>query len=244
VRYRDDESLIYVGSTIQPLYKRWNDHKTRSQCETSKEYNKLLIRETKIYQYLKNIPGIPQLLWCGINDPYYYLVLPLYNGSLQNVKIDTTEKLYELGNEILSIIKNIHHHNIIHRDIKPENIMFNHLGKITIIDFGLCKIYKENTNHIPFKKINNIIGTINYISINVHNLHEPCRADDIESVIYVLLYIYNPMYLEWSNDENLIDIKNKKENIIFNNKIPIELIDFLIYTRSLLFTGKPRYNIV
>ena len=42
VRYRDDESLIYVGSTIQPLYKRWNDRKTRSQCETSKEYNKLL----------------------------------------------------------------------------------------------------------------------------------------------------------------------------------------------------------
>jgi len=42
VRYRDDDTLIYVGSTIQPLYKRWNDHKTRSQCATCKEYNKLL----------------------------------------------------------------------------------------------------------------------------------------------------------------------------------------------------------
>jgi serine/threonine protein kinase len=211
----------------------------------NKDYNKLLIREMKIYKYLKNISGIPQLLWCGIEDPYYYMVLPLYIGSLQNVKIDTTEKLYEIGNGILSIIDNIHKHNIIHRDIKPDNIMFNEFGKITIIDFGLCKIYKDTNNkHIPFKKINNIIGTINYVSINVHNLHEPCRSDDVESVIYVLLYIYNPQYMEWFNYQNVIDIKNKKENIIFNNKIPNELIDFLIYTRSLLFTDQPRYNIV
>ncbi len=27
IRCKDDNNLIYVGSTIQPLYKRWNDHK-------------------------------------------------------------------------------------------------------------------------------------------------------------------------------------------------------------------------
>ena len=229
------------------IYKAVNNKTTQYvaiKISHNKDHNKLLVRETKIYKYLKNISGIPQLLWCGMCDPYYYLVLPLYTGSLQNIKIDTTEKLYEIGNDILSIIDNIHSHNIIHRDIKPDNIMFNHLGKITIIDFGLCKIYRDNTKHIPFKKINDIIGTINYISINVHNLHEPCRADDVESVIYVLMYIYNPSYIEWLNDINLVDIQNKKENIIFNNQIPNELIDFLIYTRSLLFTDRPRYCIV
>ena len=50
--------------------------------------------------------------------------------------------------------------------------------------------------------------------------------------------------MDWFNYENLIDIQNKKENIIFNNKIPNELIELLIYTRSLLFTDQPRYNIV
>jgi hypothetical protein len=42
VRYIDDDTSICVGSTIQALYKHWNDHKTRPHCETCKEYNKLL----------------------------------------------------------------------------------------------------------------------------------------------------------------------------------------------------------
>ena len=28
IRYKNDDSLIYVGSTIQPLFKRWHAHKT------------------------------------------------------------------------------------------------------------------------------------------------------------------------------------------------------------------------
>jgi len=28
IRYKNDDSLIYVGSTIQPLFKRWFEHNT------------------------------------------------------------------------------------------------------------------------------------------------------------------------------------------------------------------------
>ncbi len=35
IRYRNDESLIYVGSTIQPLYKRFHEHK--SKCLNEKK---------------------------------------------------------------------------------------------------------------------------------------------------------------------------------------------------------------
>ena len=28
IRYKNDDSLIYVGSTCQPLYKRWSQHKS------------------------------------------------------------------------------------------------------------------------------------------------------------------------------------------------------------------------
>ena len=28
IRYKNDDSLIYVGSTVQPLFKRWHQHKS------------------------------------------------------------------------------------------------------------------------------------------------------------------------------------------------------------------------
>ena len=31
IRYKNDDSLIYVGSTVQPLYKRWSQHKSDSK---------------------------------------------------------------------------------------------------------------------------------------------------------------------------------------------------------------------
>ena len=51
IRYKNDDSLIYVGSTIQPLFKRWHGHKCRVNNEKSKEYNYFLyqkMRETNI----------------------------------------------------------------------------------------------------------------------------------------------------------------------------------------------------
>ncbi len=49
IRCRIDDNLIYVGSTIQPLYKRWYDHKKRCNNPNDKEHNRYIykkIRET------------------------------------------------------------------------------------------------------------------------------------------------------------------------------------------------------
>ena len=49
IRYKNDDSLIYVGSTVQPLFKRWHQHK---QILNNEKYNNILlykkIRETNI----------------------------------------------------------------------------------------------------------------------------------------------------------------------------------------------------
>ena len=39
IRYRNDNSLIYVGSTTQPLYKRWYEHKIKCFNENNRSYN-------------------------------------------------------------------------------------------------------------------------------------------------------------------------------------------------------------
>jgi hypothetical protein len=45
IRYKNDDSLIYVGSTVQPLFKRWFEHKRRVKHEKSKEYNYFFIKK-------------------------------------------------------------------------------------------------------------------------------------------------------------------------------------------------------
>jgi hypothetical protein len=39
IRYRNDNTLIYVGSTVQPLYKRWDAHKNFHSNENFKDFN-------------------------------------------------------------------------------------------------------------------------------------------------------------------------------------------------------------
>ena len=45
IRYKNDDSLIYVGSTVQPLFKRWFEHKSRVINEKSKQYNYFYIKK-------------------------------------------------------------------------------------------------------------------------------------------------------------------------------------------------------
>ena len=54
IRCKNDDTLIYVGSTVQPLFKRWFEHKCRVNNEKSKEYNHFLyqkMRETNTQDF-------------------------------------------------------------------------------------------------------------------------------------------------------------------------------------------------
>ncbi len=49
IRYRLDDSLLYVGSTTQPLHKRWAEHKRKYNNSKPLNYNTLIsykLRET------------------------------------------------------------------------------------------------------------------------------------------------------------------------------------------------------
>lgn len=52
IRYRNDDSLIYVGSTIQPLYKRWHQHKNTCFDDKNKKY------DCNIYQKIRETNDI------------------------------------------------------------------------------------------------------------------------------------------------------------------------------------------
>ena len=76
-----------------------------------------------------------------------------------------------------------------------------------MIDFGLAKRYKSRDGqHIPNKDNKNLTGTARYASINTHLGIQQGRRDDLEGMIYMLIYFFFGS-LPWQN----MDAKNKKE---------------------------------
>jgi len=216
---------------------------------------KLLKNESIIYNYLKkfNYSGIPNLKWFGVDATNYYMVITLLGDSIKshiekNDKLNL-DKVLTIGVKMLDIIKFIHDKGLIHRDIKPDNFLFGlnadgsiNIERVYLIDFGFCKPYKTvDGGHINEKPLSNIIGTPNYISLNIHNLNQPSRRDDVESTLYIMIYMLSGL-LEWEKEKNEEKIVVMKENVSNNVDIPDMLKKYLLYVRNLKYDEEPIYD--
>jgi serine/threonine protein kinase len=203
-----------------------------------------LKNEAKIYQYLASTccDGFPKLKWFGTYGEHSYLVLELLGKDITKLGTISVSNALEIGVQLIHLIKSLHDKYLLHRDIKPSNLLFGYkTNKLHLIDFGFSKRYNYDGVHIQEKRINNIIGSPNFVSLNVHNLIEPSRRDDLESCIYVILtMIYND--LPWtSNELNLNTIYLLKKQIVSKN-IPDVIKMALEYVRLLTFEEEPDYN--
>lgn len=212
---------------------------------------KTLKNEAKLYQYFGRIEGFPQLKWFGTNEHAHYLVMELLGFSLTEMinhyKGFCLKTVLLLGIQIIKKIQILHEMYLVHRDIKPDNFLFG-LGIVTnklhLIDFGISKRYNFDGVHIPETKLHNLIGTPNFVSLNVHNNIEPSRRDDLESGIYIIIYMLFGK-LEWDVTNYTINqIYTLKLNIHTNNKLPSFINSMLYYVRCLTFDETPDYNYI
>jgi serine/threonine protein kinase len=216
--------------------------------ENKSDQIKSLKNEAKIYQYLGKLDGFPQIKTFGTTDKVNYLVIDLLGNSLINV-ITYYKALYlktvlVLGIQIIKIIKSLHDKSLLHRDIKPSNFIFgtgNDTNKLFLVDFGFAKRYDYNGKHIEEKTIKNIIGSPNFVSLNIHNNIEPSRRDDIESCIYVILTMLFGR-LEWFHKDNLSEIAQLKKQIISVDEVPSFIKIMLYYVRAMNFDERPDYD--
>ena len=211
---------------------------------------KSLKNEAKIYQYLGKINGFPQLKMFGTTDKLNYLVIDLLGNSLSNTILDLKKLCLKttllIGIQMINRIKVLHENQLLHRDIKPSNFLFGlekDINKLYLVDFGFSKRYIYNGTHIQEKKLTKIVGSLNFVSLNIHNYIEPSRRDDLESCIYIMLTMLLGK-LVWFDKSNLNDIYKLKEQIILIEEVPSFIKILLNYVRKMKFDETPDYNYI
>jgi serine/threonine protein kinase len=233
------------GSVYKAINVRTNEY-VAIKIEKRNSTHNFLKNEAKIYQYLSKSEGIPSLKTYWTDDTNMYLVMELLGPSLlrtiEYYKAFSLKQVIMYSIQIIERIKMLHNKELLHRDIKPNNFVFKN-NKLYLIDFGLSKRYAINGIHVPEKNISKIIGSLNFVSLNVHNKIEPSRRDDLESCIYVILTMLFGK-LEWFNKIDKNEIMTLKKNIIYVSDVPEFIKNILIYIRELTYDEIPNYNYI
>lgn len=219
----------------------------------------LLQKEAKILAKLESEAGFPRLIKFFPEYSNNYLIMTLLGQNL-NILMKkcngcfTLNTVLKLGYFFLVRLESLHSKGLLHRDIKPENIVVganSDYNKVFFIDFGLSKPYlDENGVHIPMVEKKGLVGTARYASINAHKGLELSRRDDIESMIYVLVYLANGV-LPWQNIPGdtkdckylgILKQKSKTTEESLCQGLPVEFSICLKYVKSLQFEETPNYK--
>jgi serine/threonine protein kinase len=235
------EILTYINKGVYgTIYKAKNKFTDEIVAiKKSKINDQTMINEAKIYNYLNNTEYIPIFKGYFNDTIERNIVLELMDNNIICFKNNlTNDKLKDIFIQLINCIEFLHNKGIVHRDIKPNNFLIKN-NIIKICDFGFSKQIIKNKKHIEFKKIDKIIGTPNFISVNVHNLIEPTRRDDIESIIYIIIYLIKDLPWKDNNIEEIINIKN---NLLDNEEIDEYLKKIIIIIKKLNFSEIPLYS--
>lgn len=225
-------------------------------CNTEKNGQQSILHEYKIYKVLSNPQfGVANMKMINY-DNKKVIVMDLLGPSLEQLllthkKLGLKTVIY-LAIKMLRTMRYIHLNGFIHRDIKPDNFVIGNIDKkeLYCIDYGLAKRFMIDDIHIAQKNINKFCGTARYASIAAHESLEQSRKDDLESIGYLLVYLYKGK-LPWQG------IKHKDKKVKYKligeckkkidveelcNGMPKEFIIFLKYVKNLEFDERPHYT--
>lgn len=143
-----DTDRLNAHCAIKQFFK-WR--KIEDPTDAMARAKQIFEKEAKLLLQLGEHPQIPTLLACFEHDNSLYLVQEFIEG--QNLLDEILEqgtfseqKIRNLLNDLLPVLKFIHQHNVVHRDIKPMNIIRRQSDKkLILVDFGLAKILNINS---------------------------------------------------------------------------------------------------
>lgn len=173
--------------------------------------------EAKILKILNTSPlylKVPKFYSLEENSEEISLIMECLGKSLEQIKSHSTLNLTQIGwiaHQIIVELEKIHKiFQLIHGDIKPENILFNQSAtELFLIDFGFStNISKENIQ-TPIR------GTTQFLSPYLHQRQAPGARDDLFSLGYTLIYLYQGS-LPW---KSLCQMRSRMEREEFHKEM-------------------------
>ena len=228
--------------------------------KTEKKSAKDQILESEAY-YLYTLQGydIPKLISYGQKNKYNILIETLLDKSLHYIYLEKKKHcnindLCLIAIQLIDRLEWIHSKDIIYGDVKPENFLLglDDPNVIYIVDFGLCKKYRSSKTgkHILPKMRGIFSGTLSYASVNALKGKVLSRRDDLISLGYALIKLIKKN-LPWASNLNPLNraiftqLINLKQNDAYGKlfeSIPVELVDFVKYSKNLKFEQYPDYS--
>ena len=106
----------------------------------------------------------PQVIPHPPRSHLYYL-MSWHDGATLKARLDNGHRfgageVAELGTRILKGLASLHRLPIVHRDIKPQNIMLLDNGQLRMMDFGIARFSRAQSQTVSDKAI----GSVHYIS--------------------------------------------------------------------------------
>ncbi len=170
-----------------------------------------LAYEHKVLEELKGTPGIPKVLFYGAYERTHNAMVMERLGQTVGAEGPLTpHTIAHVARCVLGILRMVHLAGIVHRDMKPENLLWAKgtiihrkeevRAQVYLIDFGLCKrVLGEDGRHISDRKDKALVGTPEFAALRAHQGGELSRRDDIESLVYVLLFLFSNK-LPWQKE--------------------------------------------
>lgn len=225
-----------------------------------------LFHEARVMQEIQKIetkdkrPAIAMLKYFGQEGKHRLLIMQLMGPSLEDLmerrRRFSLKTTLMLGIQMVSRVEFMHSCGFLHRDLKPDNFVLG-LGadkrRLYIIDFGLSTRYINSEGQIrPEMSDKPFIGTARYASARTHLGFSQGRRDDLEQLVYVLVYLYRGR-LPWSGLQ--VQHRAEKENKIGTLKRTLELTEIcqgcphffvllLNYVRKIRFDETPQYDMI
>ena len=133
--------------------------------------------------------------------------LPAFIGNFENAEIFVVVRSYipgfplnefvsyfrpnkelflSIGKQICEILAYLHQQtpSIIHRDIKPQNIIIDRSGKVTLIDFGISRVYNDGS-YVD----TTFLGTRNFAAPEQYGFSQTDHRTDIFSLGVLLAWL-------------------------------------------------------